>query len=79
MMTVVCEGCRFFDGMDIHITNKAGVVHEEGFCQNREVREAQLIKKGVVLWGQGTLDGRGQPMRRLSKTPRKCEHRREEG
>ncbi len=76
-MSVICEGCRFFDGMGIYIRNKSGVLHEEGFCQNRKVREAQLIKKDAVMWGQGNLDGRGQPMRRLSKTPRKCGYREE--
>lgn len=79
MPKVICEGCDFFNGMGLKTAStKEGEYHEVGYCQNRKVREEQLSKRGAVLWGQGT-DGRGDPMKRFSKTPRYCSHRRSSG
>jgi len=72
MPKVICENCKYFEGMDdFTASTKEGEYHEIGYCQNHSIREAQLIKRGAFLWNHGT-DGRGDPMKRYSKTPRYC-------
>ena len=76
MPKVTCEGCDYFEGVGLRTAGpKYPEYSDIGFCQNRQLRKDMLAKRGAVLWAQGS-DGRGQPMRRLSKTLRYCNYRR---
>ena len=78
MPKVICEGCSFFNGMGFLIEESPYENNEFGFCQNQDVRTEQLQRRGAVTRMMGSLDARGEPMKRYSKTPRYCNFRKEE-